>query len=90
MFDDIDSILEFEPDQPEYLQICNGLRKPSDNVNWKLLLEYMTEQNRIYSAKNGLCEVCHSPLKLVQDRGEVWGARNVVIGEYYVCPHGCV
>lgn len=89
MFDDIDSILEFEVDQPEYLQIVNGLRKPSDNVNWKLLLEYMTEQNRIYSAKNGLCEVCHSPLVEKTEYEEICGSRQVS-ERYWHCRNGCI
>ena len=60
-----------------------------DAINFKLLLEYMSEENREYAKENGLCEICHSELKLVQDRGEVWGVKNVVIGEYSSCQNGC-
>jgi len=88
--EDINSILEYDVSDPEYLQIVNGLRTPSDSINFKLLLEYMSEENREYAKENSLCEICHSELKLVQDRGEVWGSKNVVIGEYSSCPNGCV
>jgi len=87
--DEIEDILEWSVDQPEFLQIINGLRKPSDIISWKDLLYIMTEKNIKYCSDNGLCEICHSELKLVQDRGEVWGARNVVVGEYSSCPNGC-
>jgi len=84
----IDDILEFNVSDPEYLQIVNGLRMPNGIIDWNSLLEYMSEENREYSKKHDLCEVCHSNLVDEKQMEEYCGSK-MVIGVNVVCPNGC-
>jgi len=86
--DEIEDILEWSVDQPEYLQIVNGLRKPSDIISWKDLLYIMTEKNIKYCSDNDLCEVCHSPLVDEKQVEEYCGCR-MVVGVHGACPNNC-
>lgn len=88
MFDDINSILEYEVDDPEYLQIINGTREIKDIINFNLLFEYMKEQNEEYCKKEGLCETCHTPLKEYEEYEEICGSRQIS-ERYWSCPNHC-
>jgi len=85
-FDDfMDDFFEYDVDQPEYLQVCNGLVMPSKVINWSSVLDYMKERNRIYSEESGLCEVCHSELiEKKEHRGEHFGSPSYE--SVIVCP----
>lgn len=82
------NFIESSVDQPEYLQVCNGLVHPSKILDWEILLDYMKEKNKIFSDDNGICEVCHSPFVEKKEYEEIWGSRQVS-EILWVCPHGC-
>ena len=58
----IDSILEYEVSNPEYLEIINGTRKPEEIISWNSLLLFMSEQNQRYCDEHLLCVKCREPL----------------------------
>lgn len=81
----IEDILEFEVDQAEYLQIVNGLRTPSQAIDFKKLLDYMSEQNYNHCDNNNLCKTCHSELQEVKEsRGEHFGTDSYE--RMIICP----
>ena len=85
MFDDIDSIMEYNVGQPEYLRVCNRLIDARTAIDFDLLVDYMREQNRIYSKEHFLCAVCHSELvEMVESEEGYVSSRNLE------CPHGCI
>ena len=71
---DIKDVLIYDVSDPSYLEIVNGLRMPSDAINFRLLLEYMSEKNEEFCREEGLCEDCRSELVEVKEsRGEHFG-----------------
>lgn len=86
--DEIEDFLTCSVGDEEYLQVVNGLKMPSTIIDWKYLLQYMTDKNIEYAKENELCETCHSPLKEYKSYEEVWGSKQLVEFEYR-CPHGC-
>jgi len=71
---DIKDVLIYDVSDPSYLEIVNGLRMPSDAINFRLLLEYMSEKNEEFCKEEGLCETCRSELVEVKEsRGEHFG-----------------
>jgi hypothetical protein len=59
---DIDLILEYEVENPEYLEIINGTRGLADVISWSSLLAFMNEQNKKYCDEHCLCLKCREPL----------------------------
>ena len=81
----IEDVLIYDVSDPSYLQIINGLRTPSDAINFRLLLEYMTEQNEEYTKENNLCLTCHSELEeRKESRGEHFGTPSYE--RILICP----
>ena len=71
---DIEYVLEFSVDSPEFLQCCNELISPFKIINKELLREIFIEINKDYCEENDLCEVCRSELKAIKEsRGEHFG-----------------
>lgn len=85
---DIDDILEYTVEDPEWLQICNGLRMPNGIIDWRALLDYMVERNLKYCDDLRLCNVCRRNLVLVKEsRGEHFGVD--CFETVWHCPNGC-
>ena len=81
----IEDVLIYDVSDPSYLQIINRLRTPSDAINFRLLLEYMTEQNEEYTKENNLCITCHSELEAHNEsRGEHFGTPSYE--RILICP----
>jgi len=85
---DIENFLEYSYDDPEYLQICNGLISPSDIIDWEAILRYMRDRNKGYCEWENLCPTCHSPLKEYEQMEDYCGS-NMVVGSSWECPNNC-
>jgi hypothetical protein len=80
----IDNFLEYSVENDEWLQIINGLRRPSDIICWNSLLQFMTEQNKKFCAKHCLCESCRSELNEYTEYVD-----EIISDIYHSCPNGC-
>jgi len=82
---DLEDILNFPIESPEFLQCCNGLRMTSDIIDFKSLLSIMSDKNEEYCELEGLCEVCRSELEQRdENRNEHFG--TPVIEKILICP----
>ncbi|HEY8889432.1 MAG TPA: hypothetical protein VIM70_04205, partial [Clostridium sp.] len=84
MFDDINSIMEIDVDNPLYLLICNHLIDPRRAVDFHALVLYMQEQNKDYCNDLNLCPECRSELKEFVETEDGMPSER-----YWACSHGC-
>lgn len=84
MFDDINSILELNIDNPIYLQVVNGLVDPKKVVDFDVLISYMTEQNKKYCDDHDLCPECRSEMKQFVEMED-----GMISEWYWSCRNGC-
>jgi len=86
--DSIEDFLEWNVNDPEYREIINGERDVIEIICKGDLLEYMERKNKEFSDKNGLCRVCHEPLREFKEYEEINGSKQIS-EVYYGCPYGC-
>jgi hypothetical protein len=81
---DISNFLEYDVENPEFLEIINGERAYSDIICWNSILQYMTEKNEKFCAEHCLCEICRSELKEYVERID-----GIISDMYWSCENGC-
>jgi hypothetical protein len=68
-----------------WLEVLNGRYTIEQVIDYDDIHRYMTERNREYCEKQGLCEECRSELVEVNDpKGEFWG--TPVSEKILICP----
>jgi hypothetical protein len=82
---DINEILEYNVENPEFLEILNEDRPLYQMISWSSLHIVMKEMNEKYCADHCLCEKCHAPLEEFTD----YDIDGRISGMYWSCKNGC-
>jgi len=82
---DIEDILNFPIESPEFLAVVNGLVDVKKIISGESLLIILSDINDKYCEDNNLCKVCRSELEEVSEsRGEHFGRNSYE--KMVICP----
>lgn len=82
---DINKILEYDVENPEFLEILNGDRPIFVMICWNSLRLVMKEMNKKYCAEHCLCENCRSEMEEFTEH-DIDGR---ITEMYWACKNGC-
>ncbi len=82
---DINEILEYNVENPEFLEILNENMPLYQIISWSSLHIAMKEMNEKYCAEQCLCEKCRTPLEEFTE----YDADGRISGMYWSCKNGC-
>ena len=76
--ENIEDYLNYNVEDPEWLEVINGKLSLSQMINSNSLMRYIEIQNEKYCLQNNLCANCRTPLIEHKHYEEVHGSRQLI------------